>query len=101
MSMLWAKAKYWGALIVAGLFTALAIFGATMKGQRDRARIKAETLEATVNAVRVKKLIKKKEEVKSISRRADILKEIEEKKKLDKGEANDFKGIDTLGSNDW
>lgn len=54
----------------------------SLKNQRDRAEAKADTLKATVHAQRVKERIKKEEEVKLSSRRAEIAKEIEDIKRL-------------------
>lgn len=80
------------------LMAALAIFGSTMKGQRDRARRKADTLSAQAHAERQALKIYKEEKVKLASRRAEIHNQIKEKK-----EGKKFEGIDSLSNpnDDW
>ncbi len=68
---------------------------------RDRAEVKADTLKATVHAERVKNQIIKEEREKQVSRRADLVNQIKEKKKEEHGDADaDFKGIDNLTDSD-
>jgi hypothetical protein len=63
-----------------------------LKNARNKAEEKADILSATINAERVKKKIIKEEENKLSSRRAELIKEIEKKRR--KGET--FEGVDNL-----
>jgi len=80
-------------LIGAVLLAVLAAIGRMqfLKNARDKAEVRADTLSATIHAERVKKKIIKEEENKLSSRRAELIKEIERKKK---GET--FEGVDNL-----
>ena len=89
------------AWLIAGfglLLGGLAIFASSMKGQRDRAKRKADTLSAQAHAERQALKIYKEEKVKLASRRAEIHNQIKEKK-----EGKKFEGIDSLSNpnDDW
>jgi hypothetical protein len=67
----------------------------TLKKARDRAEDKVDILKTTIHAERVKKEIIKEEEKKRVSRRADLLNELEK-------DGEDFKGLDNLNNpNDY
>jgi len=89
---------------ILGIQTKLAAFGAailsflvlyiklqTVKNQRDRAEVVAETLKARHHVQRVQQKIKREEKKKLVSHKADIIEEIE---KADE----DFKGLDNLSN---
>jgi thymidine kinase len=82
-----AKAAAFGAaaLVVLGFLLRLKIVTA----QRDRAIVVAETLKARHHVVKVQAKIKREEEKKLISRKADIIKQLE---KSDE----EFDGVDNL-----
>jgi hypothetical protein len=81
--------------IGAALLAALAFFAKTFKTQRDNAREKVDILKTSAHAERVKKEVIKEEEKKIVSRRADLIKELEK-------EGEDFKGLDNLNNpNDY
>jgi len=89
--MILQKIKLYGKVIAVAIFSVLAIFGATMKGQRDRARAEADTAKAVVHAERVKRKIVKEEKEK-LSQEESIIKEKIEKFK----EGEEFEGLDNL-----
>ena len=60
-----------------------------VKAQRDRAIVVVETLKARQHVIKVQKKLKKEVEVKVVSRRANIIKEL-------KKEGEEFEGIDNL-----
>ena len=97
MNLILAKIKLWGGVVGLIILTVLSVFGATMKGQRDRARREVDTLKTTVHSERVKKKIVK-EKKKELS-----LKESEIKERVKKEKREDFEGIDNLtdNSDDW
>ena len=60
-----------------------------VKAQRDRAIVVVETLKARQYVIKVQKKLKREVEVKVVSRRANIIKEL-------KKEGEEFEGIDNL-----
>lgn len=88
-----AKAAALGAavLVILGFLLRLKIVTA----QRDKAQVVAETLKARHHVQKVQKKIKREEEKKLVSRKADIIKQLE---KPDE----EFNGVDNLtNSNDY
>ena len=87
------KSKLW--LIGSVVLTVLAAVGRmqSLKNARDKARIEADALKATVHVQRVNKQIKKEEDKKLSVEKAKIKEEIE---KIKKGERDD--GIDSLSN---
>ena len=66
-----------------------------LKRAKNKAEDQVDILKTTIHAERVKKEIIKEEEKKRVSRRADLLKELEK-------EGEDFKGLDNLNNpNDY
>ncbi len=66
-----------------------------VKNQRDKAVVVADTLKARHHVQKTQKKIKREEEKRLVSRRADIVKEIAKEK-------GEFKGLDNLrDSNDF
>ena len=85
--LLLSKLKAYAWAILAFVLAGLGVFGATMKGQRDRARVSAETAEARVHAEKIIKKVKK-EKKKELSRkeseiRVRIKKEVKKPEDLD------------------
>ena len=95
MSWLALKSKLVG--LGAAILVVLAFFVRlqTVKNQRDKAKVKADTLEASAHAERVKKKITREEEREGVSRRETIRKKVKE---LEKGDVKDedFEGVDNL-----
>jgi predicted Holliday junction resolvase-like endonuclease len=92
--------------VLSGLVTVAAFVARLqyLKKTRDALKFEKKVLEATLENQRANQKIIKEEEVQLSSRKAKIKEEIENKKKLDKGDpdAKPFKGIDNLtDSNDW
>lgn len=88
-----AKAAALGAavLVVLGFFIRLKIVTA----QRDKAKVVVKTLKARHHVQKVQQKIKREEEKKLVSRKADIIKQLE---KPDE----EFNGVDNLtNSNDY
>jgi C4-dicarboxylate-specific signal transduction histidine kinase len=88
-----AKLAALGAALLAVLFFFLRM--QSLKNQRDRAREERDVLKARSHVARVQKKIKREEEKRLVSRKADLVKELEK-------EGDDFKGVDNLtDSNDF
>lgn len=93
--MSWLTAKLYA--IGAGLLAlgALILRLQVLKNQRDKARVMADTLKVRHHTIQVQKVLKRKEEKKLLSHRAEIVKELSKEKE-------DFTGIDSLtDSNDF
>ena len=84
-----AKAKLYlvGAVLLAVAAAVLRM--QVLKNQRDKARVKAGTLTATVHAVRTKEKIIKEQELLNSRRRVELVKQL-------KKEGEDFEGVDNL-----
>jgi hypothetical protein len=97
LSLLWTKLSknlYVIGTAVLGVLAVVLRMQSLKKG-RDRARDRAEILEATIHAERVKKQIIKEKEEEARSRRADLIKELNK-------EGEEFEGVDNLtDSNDY
>jgi len=72
--IVWTQIKAWLWAIGAALLAALGLYSVTLKGQRDKARRKADTLTATVHAERTRKKIEKKKDI-ELSRKESEIKE--------------------------
>ena len=84
-------------VIGGAILTVLAFFARLqyLKGARDRALVKADTMKATVHAERVKREAIKQQELLNSRRRVKLIKDI-------KKEGEDFEGVDNLtDSNDF
>ena len=89
MMFLGLKAKLAGlGVFLLSLLALIARFK-IVKAQRDRAIVVVETLKARQHVIKVQKKLKKEVEVKVVSRRANIIKEL-------KKEGEEFEGIDNL-----
>ena len=93
LSGLWTKIVANSYVIGAGLLAVLGFFARFqfIKNARDKAEVEADTLKAVVHANKIKREIKKEEEIDLLRRSRDIKEEI---KKLEKGEESE--GIDNL-----
>jgi thymidine kinase len=88
-----AKLAVAGAAALSFLFLFLRM--QSLKNQRDKAVVVSETLTARHHTQKVQKKIKREEEKKLVSRRAEIIKEIE-------APEEEFDGIDNLtDANDY
>ena len=87
------KSKLWwiGSVVLAVL--AAVVRMQSLKNARDKARVEADTLKATVHVQRVNNQIKKKERKKLSVEKAKIKEEIE---KIERGEKSE--GIDSLSN---
>ena len=82
-----AKLMALGAAVLA--FLALMTRLKIVKNQRDKAKEQTEVLKARQHVIKTQRLIKRKEQVKLVSRRADLKKELEKNKE-------DFEGVDNF-----
>ena len=82
-----AKLMALGAAVLA--FLALMTRLKIVKNQRDKAKEQTEVLKARQHVIKTQRLIKRKEQERLVSRRADL------KKELDK-EGEDFEGVDNF-----
>ena len=87
------KSKLWwiGSVVLTVLATVVRM--QSLKNARDKARVEADTLKATVHVQRVNNQIKKKERKKLSVEKAKIKEEIE---KIERGEKSE--GIDSLSN---
>ncbi len=84
--------KLWIAAIGSALFGGLILYARMLKKQRDEARRAREKLVAGRNAERKKKEISKEEKERTVSRTAELVREIKEIK----DEEEEFEGVDIL-----
>ncbi len=82
-----AKLMALGAAVLA--FLALMTRLKIVKNQRDKAKEQTEVLKARQHVIKTQRIIKRKEQERLVSRRADL------KKELDK-EGEDFEGVDNF-----
>lgn len=95
MNLLGLKAKLAAAGAAVLAFLALWVRMKSLENQRDRAEQVSETLKARHHVQKSQEKIKREEEEKRVSLRADIIEEISKDEK-------DFKGLDNLtDSNDF
>ncbi len=88
-----AKLYAFGAAVLGVLFLMLRI--EALKNKNERLTTVAETLKARQHVEKQQKKIKREEEKKLVSRKAELIKELEK-------EGDEFKGVDNLtNSNDF
>lgn len=93
--MILSKLKIWLAAAGAVLLALLTFRMKMLKSSLEQAREDNLILNASANAHRKKEEVIKEEEKKQVSRRADLVKELEK-------EGEDFKGLDNLNNpNDY
>ena len=89
---MFSSLKLWIAGIGAALVAALMLWAKTLQRQRDVARRARDVLLAGRTATRIKEKVIKEEEEKTKSRRAQLVREIKERKD------EEFKGVDILSN---
>ena len=89
--MILSRIKIWLAAAGAVLLALLTLRMKMLKSSLERAREDNMILNASMTAHRKKEEVIKEEEVKRVSRRADLLKELEK-------EGEDFKGLDSFNN---
>ena len=89
---MFSSLKLWIAGIGAALVAALMLWARTLQRQRDVARRARDVLLAGRTATRIKDKVIKEEEEKTKSRRAQLVREIKERKD------EEFKGVDILSN---
>ena len=89
---MFSSLKLWIAGIGAALVAALMLWAKTLQRQRDVARRARDVLLAGRTATRIKDKVIKEEEEKTVSRRAQLVREIKE------SNDEEFKGVDVLSN---